>query len=99
MLKDCDLLWVDVTVMNSENEATGAPVQVNSEEATSVILRSKERAPTTGCQKEHNTEHPSDQWQVSTYPCVVLHSLLTLEGHTQVAYICLPLWNSHIMQN
>ena len=74
MLKDCDLHWVDVTVMDSENEATGAPVQVNSRGATSVIQRSKGTAPTTGHQEQRSTEHPSDQWQVSTYPCVALQT-------------------------
>ena len=59
----------------SREHAAGASVQVGSGEDTmSVTSPVEEAAPTTGHQEQPTREHPSDQWQVSTYPCVVLHT-------------------------
>ena len=59
----------------TREEAAGASVQVGSGEDTmSATSTTEEAAPTTGHQEQLTTEHPSDQWQVSTYPCVALHT-------------------------
>ena len=57
----------------SREHAVGASVQVGFGEDTMLVTSPvEEPAPATGRQEQHSTEHPSDQWQVSTYSCVVL---------------------------
>ena len=59
----------------SREHAAGASVQVGSGEDTMLVASPfEEPAPATGHQEQRGTEYPSDQWQVSTYPCVVLHT-------------------------
>ena len=66
---------MDKKQKESRKHAAGASVQVGSGEDTmSVTLPTEEAAPTTGRQEQRSTEHPSDQSQVSTYPCVALQT-------------------------
>ena len=66
---------MDEKQKESRKHAAGASVQVGSGEDTmSVPSPTEEAAPTTDHQEQRSTEHPSDQWQVSTYPCVVLQT-------------------------
>ena len=55
----------------SREHAAGASVQVGSGEDTMSVTSPVEE-PAPGHQEQRSTEHPGDQWQVSTYPCVVL---------------------------
>lgn len=76
------------------SKAAGASVQVSSEEDTIPITSPTEKVvPTTGRQEQPGTELRSDQWQVSTGPCVVLHtySLLLKIMHVLVMHACLVL--------
>ena len=59
----------------------------------SITSTTEEAAPTTGRQEQRSTEYPSDQWQVSTYPCVVLHT--HRYWRLCSSYACLLLWNRH----
>ena len=64
---------IDEKQKESREETVGASVLVGRREGImSVTSTEEEAAPTTGRQEQRSTEHPSDQWQVSTYPCVVL---------------------------
>ena len=51
-------------VVPADSGDAAMPLTSNSEEATSIV----------GHQEQHSTEYPSDQWQVSSYPCSVLHT-------------------------
>ena len=57
----------------SRTEPAGASVQFGGD-SMSVTSPTEEAAPATGHQEQRSTEHPSDQWQVSTYPCVALQT-------------------------
>ena len=66
---------IDEKQKETREEEAGASVQVGSGEDTmSITSTTEEAAPTTGHQEQPNNEHPSDQWKVSTYPYVVLHT-------------------------
>ena len=65
---------VSTGLQKSKKEVAGASVPVGSREAMSITSFSVVETATAGHQEQCGTELPSDQWRVSTCPCVILYT-------------------------